>query len=90
MQQYFHYMGLPFTLVVDTRGRIVEEIHGFGSAETWEYLTDKLEDVMGETARDGEDHERHGNPAEGSAVQESESETATATGGHAHQNQEDL
>ena len=89
MQEYFHYMGLPFTLIVDRRGRIVEEIHGFGSADTWEYLTGKLQDAMGETASPREDHDQHGNRDEDSAVQESESETATAPGGHTHHNQED-
>jgi len=46
MQQEFHYTGLPFTLIVDTRGRIVEEIRGFGSAETWSRLTEALEAEM--------------------------------------------
>ena len=46
MQQEFHYTGLPFTLIVDPRGRVVEEIRGFGSAETWSHLTRTLEAEM--------------------------------------------
>ncbi len=46
MQEEFHYDGLPFTLIVDTRGRIVEEIRGFGSAASWSRLTRTLEAEM--------------------------------------------
>ncbi|MDX1579211.1 MAG: TlpA disulfide reductase family protein, partial [Gemmatimonadota bacterium] len=61
MQNHFHYLGLPFTLIVDARGRIVEEIHGFGSAETWEYLTETLEAEMPPAASEMEDHD-HDSP----------------------------
>ena len=46
MQNYFHFVGLPFTLIVDARGRIVEEIYGFGSRDTWERLKSTLEAEM--------------------------------------------
>ncbi len=52
MQEHFHYIGLPFTLIVDRRGRIVEEIHGFGSQETWNHLTSTLEAEMAVPGRD--------------------------------------
>ncbi|MCG8468588.1 MAG: TlpA family protein disulfide reductase [Gemmatimonadetes bacterium] len=64
MQSEFHYIGLPFTLIVDTRGRIVEEIRGFGSVETWNYLTEKLETEIpppsATPAEAGAGHEGHG------------------------------
>jgi len=50
MQDYFHFIGLPFTLIVDGRGRIVEEIYGFGSLETWEHLKSTLETEMARVA----------------------------------------
>jgi len=50
MQDYFHFVGLPFTLIVDARGRIVEEIYGFGSLDTWEHLTSTLETEMARVA----------------------------------------
>ncbi len=34
---------LPYTLLVDRRGRIVEEIYGFGSSQTWDRLTRTFE-----------------------------------------------
>jgi thiol-disulfide isomerase/thioredoxin len=46
MQDDFGFFGLPYTLVVDARGRIVEEIYGFGNPETWEYLKRVLEDEI--------------------------------------------
>lgn len=43
MREHFRYLGLPHTIIVDGRGRIVEEIQGFGSEETWRHLTSTLE-----------------------------------------------
>jgi cytochrome c biogenesis protein CcmG/thiol:disulfide interchange protein DsbE len=46
MQDDFGFFGLPYTIVVDARGRIVEEVFGFGNPETWEYLKGVLEEEM--------------------------------------------
>ncbi|MFV1988212.1 MAG: redoxin domain-containing protein [Gemmatimonadota bacterium] len=43
MQDDFGFFGLPYTIVVDARGRIVEEVYGFGNPETWEYMKGVLE-----------------------------------------------
>lgn len=43
MQDSFHYIGLPYTLIVDGRGRVVSEVYGFGSAESWDALTSAFE-----------------------------------------------
>lgn len=53
MQERFHYAGLPFTLVVDARGRVVEEFMGFGSEESWARLTGLLEDEIERAAAAG-------------------------------------
>ena len=46
MQGHFGFFGLPYTLIVDHRGHIVEEIYGFGNPESWEYLKARvLEEV---------------------------------------------
>lgn len=62
MQESFHYAGLPFTLIVDARGRVIEEFTGFGSGESWSRLTGLLEaemEVVRRTAGDvgGHEHE---------------------------------
>ena len=64
MQERFHFIGLPYTLLVDARGRIVEEIYGFGSPETWQHLKDTLEGLIAEATPSGPaaDHE-HGETA---------------------------
>jgi thiol-disulfide isomerase/thioredoxin/sugar lactone lactonase YvrE len=46
VQESLRYIGLPYTLIVDYRGRIVQEIYGFGSEESWEDLTSTLEREM--------------------------------------------
>ncbi|MDH3732346.1 MAG: TlpA family protein disulfide reductase [Gemmatimonadota bacterium] len=46
MQTAFGFFGLPYTIVVDPRGQIVEEIYGFGNPETWEYLKGVLAEEM--------------------------------------------
>lgn len=43
MQEVFRYYGLPYTLIVDYRGRVVEELYGFGSEESWRHLVSTLE-----------------------------------------------
>jgi thiol-disulfide isomerase/thioredoxin len=45
-QRSFRYFGLPYTLIVDGRGRIVKEIYGFGSDASWHGLTRALEREM--------------------------------------------
>lgn len=40
------YVALPYTMIVDYRGRVVEEIYGFGSARTWTRLQETLEREM--------------------------------------------
>jgi len=42
MRDRFRYPGLPYTIVADYRGRVVEEFFGFGSPESWERLTRAL------------------------------------------------
>lgn len=73
MREHFRYVGLPYTLVVDYRGRIVEEIHGFGSEASWRRLTATLDREIeravpdpeavrraGRDAGDAEEHAVHG------------------------------
>lgn len=43
LRERFGYVGLPYTLIVDYRGRVVEEIYGFGSAASWRRLTEALD-----------------------------------------------
>jgi thiol-disulfide isomerase/thioredoxin len=38
MRAIYHYRGLPYSVLLDRRGRIVERIFGFGSAEEFESL----------------------------------------------------
>lgn len=62
LQGKLHYIGLPYTLIVDYRGRVVEEIYGFGSQETWDLLTTTLEREMERVAvaEPGEDSSQAG------------------------------
>lgn len=68
MRESFRYLGLPYTLIVDYRGRVVEEIHGFGSEEGWRRLTSSLEREMeraipgpaGGAVGSGEEADDHG------------------------------
>lgn len=55
MQDDFGFFGLPYTIVVDARGRIVEEVFGFGNPETWEYLKGVLEEEMARVESVGTD-----------------------------------
>ncbi len=32
MKQVYHYRGLPYSVLLDRRGRIIERIFGFGGA----------------------------------------------------------
>lgn len=62
MQESFGYVALPYTLIVDARGRVVEEVYGFGSSDTWERLTSLLEAEMEAVGgvENGHDPEGHG------------------------------
>ncbi len=60
IQDAFGFIGLPYTLIVDPGGRIVESLYGFGSVEEWERLQRTLEaqlprDVAGEGPSAGEE-----------------------------------
>ena len=33
MKQTYHYRGLPYSVLLDRRGRVIERIFGFGGAE---------------------------------------------------------
>jgi thiol-disulfide isomerase/thioredoxin/sugar lactone lactonase YvrE len=65
IQGHLNYIGLPYTLIVDYRGRVVEEIYGFGSQESWELLTSTLEREMERVTVD-EPGERSGHAGEDS------------------------
>jgi thiol-disulfide isomerase/thioredoxin len=65
MQSHFGFFGLPYTLVVDHRGQIVDEVYGFGNPESWEYLKERVlaeieraraAGTAGEAAADASDH----------------------------------
>jgi len=43
MQEIFGFYGLPYSLIVDPEGRIVDHVLGFGSVESWEYVRQTLE-----------------------------------------------
>lgn len=38
MKQAYHYRGLPYSVLLDRRGRIVQRIFGFGGAEEFREL----------------------------------------------------
>lgn len=72
VQTQLNYIGLPYTLILDYRGRVVEEIYGFGSHESWDRLTSALAREMERVAvaDGGEDaghagHDGAGNPRMG-------------------------
>jgi thiol-disulfide isomerase/thioredoxin len=52
IQEDFQIIGLPYTLIVDHLGGVVEEIYGFGSLESWEHLQQALEAEIERAARD--------------------------------------
>ena len=70
MQEDFGFFGLPYTIVVDHHGRIVEEVFGFGNEENWRYLQGVLEEEV-ERARAAAlaaaaaTHATHGEPGPG-------------------------
>ncbi len=46
LREHFRYLGLPYTLIADYRGRVVAEFMGFGNPATWRRLTRTLEAEM--------------------------------------------
>jgi hypothetical protein len=38
MKQTYHYRGLPYSVLLDRRGRVIERIFGFGGAEEFKKL----------------------------------------------------
>ncbi len=88
MAERFGYVALPYTLIVDYRGRIVEEFYGFGGAESWRRLTSALEremshavpaDSVAQPAHEGGRHVAHAG---------GEDANATADEGHGDDSRE--
>ncbi len=42
MKQIYHYRGLPYSVLLDRRGRIIERIFGFGGAAEFGNLRDTI------------------------------------------------
>lgn len=42
MKQAYHYRGLPYSVLLDRRGRVIERIFGFGGAEEFRNLRDTI------------------------------------------------
>ncbi len=42
MKQTYHYRGLPYSVLLDRRGRVIERIFGFGGAEEFRKLRDTI------------------------------------------------
>lgn len=42
MKAMYHYRGLPYSVLLDRRGRIIERIFGFGGAEEFQKLRDSI------------------------------------------------
>lgn len=38
MKQVYHYRGLPYSVLLDRRGRVIERIFGFGGADEFREL----------------------------------------------------
>jgi len=51
MSEVFGFYGLPYSLIVDPQGRIVDDVLGFGSVESWEYVRRTLEREIARAAR---------------------------------------
>jgi thiol-disulfide isomerase/thioredoxin len=91
IQGQLNYIGLPYTLIVDYRGRVVEEIYGFGSQESWDLLTSTLEREIERVTvtESGADagHAGHEMRDQTEGVQDPAQESARGhegTGGHEH------
>ncbi len=42
MKQLYHYRGLPYSVLLDRKGRVIERIFGFGGAEEFRNLHDTI------------------------------------------------
>lgn len=42
MKQTYHYRGLPYSVLLDRRGRVIERIFGFGGADEFRTLRDTI------------------------------------------------
>ncbi len=42
MKETYHYRGLPYSVLLDRQGRVIERIFGFGGAEAFEKLHDTI------------------------------------------------
>ena len=42
MKQAYHYRGLPYSVLLDRQGRIIERIFGFGGAEEFRELHETI------------------------------------------------
>ena len=42
MKETYHYRGLPYSVLLDRRGRIIERIFGFGGAEEFRQLRETI------------------------------------------------
>jgi thioredoxin-related protein len=38
MKEIYHYRGLPYSVLLDRKGRVIERIFGFGGAEEFRKL----------------------------------------------------
>jgi hypothetical protein len=47
MKQVYHYRGLPYSVLLDRRGRVIERIFGFGGAEEFRNLHDTIAKEVG-------------------------------------------
>ncbi|MGH7568139.1 MAG: TlpA disulfide reductase family protein, partial [Gemmatimonadales bacterium] len=48
MKRVYHYRGLPYSVLLDRRGRIVERIFGFGGAAEFRHLRETIANEVGE------------------------------------------
>jgi len=42
MKQIYHYRGLPYSVLLDRRGRVIERIFGFGGADEFRKLRETI------------------------------------------------
>lgn len=47
MKQRYHYRGLPYSVLLDRRGRVIERIFGFGGAEEFRKLRQTIAKEVG-------------------------------------------
>ena len=47
MKQQYHYRGLPYSVLLDRRGRVIERYFGFGGAEQFRRLSTTIAQEIG-------------------------------------------